>query len=360
MYRQLLIIGLLISCQPNQDLTVVAPVLNLEQANRLAALPLECMQQEYPNKLSQTLSDSSSLAFPRQLHPAFYGCFDWHSSVHGHWMLVRLLKEFPAIDRAEEVWGRLRSNISADKILLELEYFYRQQEKSFERTYGWAWLLKLAEELYTWDDPLAQELSKNLQPLADLVVARYLEFLPKLKYPIRVGEHTNTAFGLTFAWDYAITTGHLELQEMIRDRAIDFFQDDQLCPITWEPSGYDFLSPCLEEIDIMRRVLDQEAFSKWIKNFMPDLLQSSYALSPGEVSDRSDGKLVHLDGVNFSRAWCLYGIASTLPGYQHLEEIAHHHVNYSLPNIVDGGYEGEHWLASFALYALFEAPGSIN
>jgi len=357
MYRQLLIIGLLISCQPNQDLTVDVPVLNLEQANRLAALPLTCLQQEYPNKLSQTLSDSTSLAPPRKLHPAFYGCFDWHSSVHGHWMLVRLLKEFPTMDRAEEVRERLRSNISASNILAELKYFQRQQEKSFERTYGWAWLLKLAEELHTWDAPLAQDLSKNLKPLIDLIISRYIEFMPKLKYPIRVGEHTNTAFGLTFAWDYAVAVGQQELQELIRERAISFYQDDKHCPISWEPSGYDFLSPCLEEIDIMRRVLDQHTFGDWLETFMPGLQQSSFELLPGEVSDRNDGKLVHLDGVNFSRAWCLYGIAKTLPEYQHLEDIAHHHVNYSLSNIVDGGYEGEHWLASFALYALFEAPG---
>jgi hypothetical protein len=331
---------------------VEAPVLNLEQANRLASLPLKCLQQEYPNKLGQTLVDSSRLRTPSELHPAFYGCFDWHSSVHGHWMLVKLLKLFPDLNRTQEAREKLRANISVANVQGELDYFNRAEETSYERTYGWAWLLKLAQELITWDDPLGKELASNLQPLTDLLVNRYLEFLPKLNYPIRVGEHTNTAFGLTFAWDYAVQTGHLELQDLIRDRAISFYQEDQNCPISWEPSGYDFLSPCLEEIDIMRRVLQPEEFKTWLDLFMPELRSSTFSLTPGVVSDRSDGKLVHLDGVNFSRAWCLYGVAAQFPEYQHLKNMAHQHVNYSLPNIADGGYEGEHWLASFALYAL--------
>ena len=331
---------------------VETPVLNLEQANRLASLPLKCLQQEYPNKLGQTLVDSSQLRTPSELHPAFYGCFDWHSSVHGHWMLVKLLKLFPDMNRAQEAREKLRANISVTKVQGELDYFNRAEETSYERTYGWAWLLKLTQELITWDDPLGKELASNLQPLTDVLVNRYLEFLPKLNYPIRVGEHTNTAFGLTFAWDYAVQTGHLELQELIRDRAISFYQEDQNCPISWEPSGYDFLSPCLEEIDIMRRVLQPEEFKTWLDLFMPELSSTSFSLTPGVVSDRSDGKLVHLDGVNFSRAWCLYGLAAQFPEYQHLKNMAHEHVNYSLPNIADGGYEGEHWLASFALYAL--------
>jgi hypothetical protein len=356
MFRYLLVGVLLINCQPeSQILTVEAPLLNLEQANRLAALPLKCMQQEYPNKLNQTLPDSTALASPQVLHPAFYGCFDWHSSVHGHWMLVKLLKEFPALEGAQEAREKLAVNMSEENIEAEMQYFNRREEKSFERTYGWAWLLKLAEELITWDDPMGQQLSENLRPLADLIVNRYLEFLPKLRYPIRVGTHSNTAFGLTFAWDYGVTTNNKQLQDMIRARAIEFYGTDEDCPISWEPSGYDFLSPCLEEIDIMRRVMEPMAFKEWLSDFIPELKQRGFQLAPGEVSDRSDGLLVHLDGVNFSRAWCLYGLAREFPEYHHLTNTAHSHVNYSLPSIVDGGYEGEHWLASFALYALFEA-----
>ena len=206
-------------------------------------------------------------------------------------MLVRLLKEYPDLAKADEARKKLRANISASNIEGEIEYFERPQEKSYERTYGWAWLLKLAHELATWDDPLGNELSKNLQPLTDLIVARYLEFLPKLKYPIRVGEHTNTAFGLTFAWDYALSVDHIELQRAIRSSAVAFYAEDQACPINWEPSGYDFLSPCFEEIDIMRRVMEKEAFLEWLNGFMPDLSRPNFHLDPGEVSDRSDGEV---------------------------------------------------------------------
>lgn len=324
--------------------------LTLEEADRLTRLPLECMQTEYPNKLSQTLNDSTDIQAPQKLHPAFYGCFDWHSSVHGHWMLVSLLKQFPDMENAEEAMQKLRENISEENIRAEVAYF--KKEPSYERTYGWAWLLKLAGELHTWDDPQARELENNLQPLTDVIVRGYLDFLPKLNYPIRVGEHANTAFGLTFAHDYAKTVNHAELLELIERRAKDFYLNDTDCPITWEPGGFDFLSPCLEEADIMRRVLPKEEFRKWLQKFLPQLKDTSFSLEQGKVSDREDGKLVHLDGVNFSRAWCLYGIAKDFPEYGHLRKIANDHVLHSLPNIVDDNYEGTHWLGSFAVYAL--------
>lgn len=326
--------------------------LTLEQANRLAKLPLKCMSQEYPNKLGQVLGNDSDLSSPKELHPAFYGCFDWHSAVHGHWMLVRLLKKFPNLTHADSIRNKLKQNISKENILLELEYFNRPTEKSYERTYGWAWLLKLAEELKTWDDNLGKELSENLQPLTNLIVKRYLDFLPKLNYPIRVGEHTNTAFGLTFAWDYANSCQQNELKNLIEQRAKDFYLKDKNCPISWEPSGYDFLSPCLEEADIMRRVLPKAEFEKWFSDFLPQLLDESFELETGKVSDRKDGKLVHLDGLNFSRAWCLMGIASKIENNQSLKNIAYQHIEFAIPNIIDGSYEGEHWLASFALFAL--------
>ncbi|MBC9796342.1 DUF2891 domain-containing protein [Sinomicrobium weinanense] len=324
--------------------------LTLKEANRLVRLPLECMQTEYPNKLSQTLNDSTDIQAPQKLHPAFYGCFDWHSSVHGHWMLVSLLKQFPDMANAEEARQKLRGNISEENIRGEIAYF--DKEPSYERTYGWAWLLKLAEELHTWNDPLARELEGNLQPLTDVIIRGYLDFLPKLNYPIRVGEHTNTAFGLTFAYDYAKTVNHTELLELIEKRARDFYLSDADCPMTWEPGGFDFLSPCLEEADIMRRILPKEEFRGWLQKFLPQLGKSSFRLEQGKVSDREDGKLVHLDGVNFSRAWCLYGIAKDFPEYGHLRKMANDHVLHSLPNIVDNNYEGTHWLGSFAVYAL--------
>ena len=327
-------------------------VLTLEAAGRLAQLPLKCMQQEFPNKPGETLAAPADIGSPRGMHPAFYGCFDWHSSVHGHWMLVKLLKEFPALKDGELIRKKLAENLSAENILAEVKYFKRGEEKSFERTYGWAWLLKLAEELHGWDDPWARDIEKNLQPLTDLVVQRHLEFLPKLVYPIRVGEHSNTAFGLAFAWDYARATGNGELKDLIEKRARDFYLHDRGCPLNWEPSGFDFLSPCLEEADIMRRVLAQKEFASWLKTFLPQLADKKFSLSPGLVSDRRDGKLVHLDGLNFSRAWCLYGIAS-LPGYGHLRRIADQHMHHSLDSLTADSYEGGHWLASFAVYAFF-------
>ena len=335
-----------------EDTGPVVRTLSLEQAGRLAALPLACMQAPYPNKPGQTLGSPDDLGVPRQLHPAFYGCFDWHSSVHAHWSLVRLLKLYPELDLADSIRFRLAENLTASNILDEVDYFKRSDESSYERTYGWAWLLKLAEELHTWDDPLGRQLEENLQPLTDLIVERFRSFLPKLVYPIRVGEHTNTAFAMAFAWDYASLLGDDSLKGLIEERAMDFYSEDSGCPMDWEPSGFDFLSPCLEEIDLMRRVLGEKEFLDWMSRFAPQLRGKDYTLEVGRVSDRSDGKLVHLDGLNFSRAWVLYGLARQYPSYAHLGRIADAHVAYSLPNLVGDGYEGGHWLGSFALYAL--------
>ncbi|MCU0639394.1 MAG: DUF2891 domain-containing protein [Candidatus Krumholzibacteria bacterium] len=344
-------------CETGVESTLVADgcagvELTLDAANRLAALPLKCMQREFPNKPGETLAAPDDIGSPRSLHPAFYGCFDWHSSVHGHWMLVKLLNTFPDLKDRDLIRGRISENLSAANILGEVAYFQRIEEKSFERTYGWAWLLKLAEEIHTFDDPLARELEGNLLPLAELIVRRYMEFLPKLLYPIRVGEHANTAFGLCFAWDYAVALGNTELKALVEKRARDYFLADRDCPLSWEPGGYDFLSPCLEEADIMRRILPREEFAEWLGNFLPSLADSGFALAPGEVLDRADGKLVHLDGLNFSRAWCLYGIASRLEEYGHLKAVADLHMRRSLDAIAAGTYEGEHWLASFAIHAL--------
>jgi len=346
----------LAGCKSHQQDEVIIErkvvVLSIEQASRLAALPLACMQTAYPNKLGQTLGSSEDLGEPLTLHPAFYGCFDWHSAVHAHWSLVKLLKSYPELPESGEIRKKLQENMSSENILSEVDYFKRGEEGSYERTYGWAWLLKLAEELHTWDDPQAREMEQNLQPLTELIAEGFKSFLPKLVYPIRVGEHTNTAFGLGFAWDYANTVGETSLLALIEARARDFYLGDLTCPLDWEPSGFDFLSPCLEEIDLMRRVLDEDEFQDWISDFAPQLQQVEFLLEPGRVSDRSDGKLVHLDGLNFSRAWVLYGLARQYPAYSHLLPIADAHVNYSLPNLVGDAYEGGHWLGSFALYAL--------
>jgi len=328
------------------------PKLSLVEATRLSQLPLHCMDTEYPNKLGQTLGGDQDLQSPKVLHPAFYGCFDWHSAVHGHWSLVSLLKQFPNMKGAENVKEKLLLNLSKENILKEVLYFDGEYNKTFERTYGWAWLLKLAEELHNWNDPIAKQLENNLQPLTGLIIEKYIEFLPKLNYPIRVGEHPNTAFGLSFAWDYANAVGNKELKNIINKRAKEFYLNDTDCPMSWEPSGFDFLSPCLEEAALMKRVLPIEEFRLWIDNFLPQLKNKSFELEPGRVSDRTDGKLVHLDGVNFSRAWSLNKIAEGLSEFKHLNNIANQHINYSLPSIVDDNYEGGHWLGSFAICAL--------
>ncbi len=322
--------------------------LTLEEANRLAQLPLDCIQQPLPYKSGVVIAQASDLAMPIEHHPAFYGCFDWHSAVHGHWSLIYLLKEFPDLKDKEAIMMKLGENLTKENIIKEVDYFsLNKQSKSFERTYGWAWLLKLSEELYTWDHPLAKEWYSNLKPLSQHIAQAYQDFLPKLVYPIRVGEHSNTAFGLVFALDYARTVGDTALEASIVQHTLRLYKADKDCPITWEPSGYDFLSPCLQEMDLMQKVLSKEEFTLWSKAFLPALFDGKSTLKPAEVLDRSDGKLVHLDGLNFSRAWCLYSVKDC----SSCRAIADEHLNFSLPKITDGDYAGGHWLASFALYA---------
>ena len=335
-----------------KDRQMNLPTLTIEEANRLIQLPLNCINTEYPNKLNQTIGSEKDLQSPKSLHPAFYGCFDWHSSVHGHWSLVSLLKHFPTVEGAQDARVRLQMSLSKANILVETAYFKKVVNAGYERTYGWAWLLKLAEELHTWKDPLARELEANLAPLTSLISQNFIDFLPKLKYPIRVGEHTNTAFGLSFAWDYAHSLGNSVLLDAINKRAKDFYLADQQCPLSWEPSGYDFLSPCLEEAALMKRVLPKAQFKVWLAAFLPQLSNQSFHFPAGEVSDRTDGKLVHLDGLNFSRAWTLNTIIAGLPSYEHLKETEKKSINHSLPNVVGDHYEGGHWLGSFAIYAL--------
>lgn len=331
--------------------------LTLAGASHFAQLPLRCMQQPYPYKTGVVFSDSMLIAPPATYHPAFYGCFDWHSSVHGHWMLVRLLKLFPDLPEASEIRQKLAENLSAAHIVVEKRLF-QGLNASFERTYGWAWLLQLQAELNTWDDPLGRTLSQNLQPLSTLISESYRSYLPKMNYPIRVGEHSNLAFGLRLAYDYAIQANDTLLQQTIRQTALRFYADDRGCPLSWEPGGADFLSPCLEEADLMWRILSPEAYRRWVRKFLPQLFRKSFQLDPGTVSDRTDGKLVHLDGLNLSRAWCLYGIAAHAgKNRNRLVTVARNHLESALPNVASGDYMGEHWLASFAVYALTVQPG---
>ena len=310
------------------------------QASQLSKLALACLTRELPHKLDHLVLADGDARSPRELHPAFFGCLDWHSAVHGHWMLARLLRRFPNLPEAREIRALFDQTLTTRNIEIEAAYFTGRA--SFERTYGWAWLLELAREI---DDPWRHHLS----PLVDVVVARYLDFLPKQTYPIRTGVHANTAFGLALALDFARVVRHQQLEQLIVDRALAYYSGDVEAPAAWEPSGEDFLSPALVEADLMRRVVDD--FPAWFTRFLPTLPPALRA--PVQVSDRSDPKLAHLDGLNLSRAWCMRNIAAALrPGElrAELEESADAHASAGLAHVTTGDYMGEHWLASFAVY----------
>jgi hypothetical protein len=338
--------------------TKEARTMTREQASAFARLALKGIHRQYPNKPGDVLNDDKDVKPPREVHPAFYGCFDWHSSVHGHWMLVRLLRRFPALPEAGEIRKALGANLTEKNLKAEADYFTRPNTRSFERTYGWAWLLKLAEELHDWDDPDGRAWSRGLEPLADVIVARYLDFLPKQTYPIRTGVHPNTAFGLAFALDYARATGNRQLRERVEERSRTYYGKDAGIPAAWEPDGADFFSPSLMEADLMRRVLPAGEFPGWLARFLPGLARGEpkNLLTPAIVTDRTDPQLVHLDGLNLSRAWCMRSIAAALPkddpARKVLVESANRHAEAGLRHVASGDYAGEHWLASFAVYLL--------
>jgi hypothetical protein len=285
------------------------------QATHFAGLALKCVAKEYPNKPEHVMNNERDVQSPKDLHPAFYGCYDWHSSVHGHWMLVRILRMFPDLPLRETIHKALDANLTKEHIEKETAYLKQPNRQSFERTYGWAWFLKLAEELALSQKDSARVWSRNLQPLTDALIERYLNFLPKQTYPIRTGVHPNTAFGLAFAFDYAKTVGNTRLANLIAERSRTYFGGDKNYPASWEPGGEDFFSPALMDADLMRRVMDPAEFRRWFRGFLPQLTAGMprSLLRPAIVSDRSDPKLVHLDGLNLSRAWCMRSIAWELP-----------------------------------------------
>jgi hypothetical protein len=338
--------------------TPKAPELTADEASHFAALALRCVQKEYPNKLDHVMNTAADVEGPRALHPAFYGCFDWHSCVHGHWMLVRLLRMFPDLKESKEIRAALDENLSQKNLQAEADYFKRPLSESFERTYGWAWALKLREELGEWNDPDAKKWYANMQPLTEAITARLTGFLPKQTYPIRTGVHPNTAFALGFVLDYARATKDEKLAELVTKRSRDYYGRDTAYPAAWEPGGEDFLSPGLEEADLMRRVMGREEFATWFHKFLPDIADASKSslLQPAIVGDRSDPKLVHLDGLNLSRAWCMRAIAEALPADDKdraaLLAAAARDAEAALPHVASGNYLGEHWLATFAVYLL--------
>jgi hypothetical protein len=323
---------------------------------RFAGLALKCLHDEYPNHISLTLNRDADARPPRELTPAFYGCFDWHSDVHGHWLLVRLIRLLPGAPFVPEARAQLSRSFTAANIEGELNFFKQPGRVSFERPYGLAWLLQLAAELRQWNDPDARAWSNTLLPLEAEAAARLKAWLPKLHYPIRIGEHDQTAFSFGLIWDWAAVAGDAQMREQLGDAARRFYADDKNCPLSYEPSGQDFLSPCLAEADFMRRVLKPEAFGRWLSAFLPQISRTGSTgwLRPAVVTDRADPKLAHIDGLNLSRAWMLEGIAhglekndARLPA---LLAVASLHRDAALPEVTGEHYEGGHWLGTFAVY----------
>jgi hypothetical protein len=334
-----------------------APKFDAAAAERFANLALACVGKEYPNKISHVLNGDADVAPPRKLTPAFYGCYDWHSSVHGHWLLARLARTFPEAPFSAPARAALRKSLTAENLKQEAAYLRGNGRASFERPYGLAWLLQLVVELREWDDPEAREMLANLRPLEEATLERLKTWLPKLSHPVRIGEHNQSGFSLGLMLDYARASGNKDFAKLIEEKARQFFFADKNCALNYEPSGEDFLSPCLGEADAMRRVLSPEEFAKWLQDFLPQIPATKVAADwlPATVSpDPSDPKLAHLDGLNLSRAWMLEGILSALPADDArrtaLTSAAEAHRRAGLAAVTGAHYEGGHWLGSFAVY----------
>ena len=329
---------------------------DINTAQRFAKLALACVHKEYPNKLSHSLNGDADVAPPRKLTPAFYGCYDWHSSVHGHWLLARLIRTFPDAEFVQPAREALRQSLTPENIAHEAAYLRAEGRASFERPYGLAWLLQLGTELREWNDPQAREMAANLQPLEQAALEHLNAWLPKLANPVRIGEHDQTAFALGLMVDYARVSGDQRFAALVDSKARQFFLNDKNCPLAYEPSGEDFLSPCLGEADLMRRVLPSRDFAAWLKTFLPQISTAATRpwLLPVVSPDPSDPKLAHLDGLNLSRAWMLQGIAAGLPkGDKRVPAItaaADAHRRAGLAAVTGEHYEGGHWLGSFAVY----------
>jgi hypothetical protein len=324
-------------------------------AAKFAAIALGHVTREFPHKLDHVINGPEDVRGPRDLHPIFFGSFDWHSCVHGYWLLATLRRLHPG--QAGEIEALFDEAFTPEKVAAEVAYLARPSARGFERPYGWAWLLKLQAELLAHTD---RPWAATMAPLAQAFAERFAEFLPKAGYPLRAGVHSNTAFALALAKDYADAAGDAGLGELITRTAVGWYGVDRDCQ-AWEPSGDEFLSPSLMEAECLRRVMAPEAFRAWFATFLPRAAQRQPAtlFTPATVSDRSDGKIVHLDGLNLSRAWCWRSIAGALAAGDPLGDVASAaadtHLAASLPHVA-GDYMGEHWLASFALLALTATP----
>jgi hypothetical protein len=335
---------------------LAAADLDRAMTERFSSLALQCVHQEYPNKIAHVLGSDKDVRPPRELTPSFYGCFDWHSAVHGHWLLARMARLQPDAPFAAPARKALAQSLTPAKIKTEVTYLEGAGRASFERPYGLAWLLQLGQELREWDDPQAKAWAAAVEPLERAVVGRVATWIPKLSHPVRSGEHSQTAFALGLMLDWARAAGDAPFAALLESRIRDFYLDDRSCPLAYEPSGEDFVSPCLAEADAVRRVLEPEEFAAWLGPFLPTIaIDGSPAwLEPAVVTDPTDGKLVHLDGLNLSRAWMLDGIASGLPEgdprIASLRAASKAHGDSGIKAVSGEHYEGGHWLGSFATY----------
>ena len=312
--------------------------------------------REYPNKMDHVLSGPEDVQGPRALHPIFFGSFDWHSCVHGWWTLFTLYRLHPDMDEAPRIQALADELFTHASVAVEVAYLARPDSRGFERPYGWAWLLMLQAELDRHPSDEGRRWAETLRPLADAFARRLKAYLLVADYPVRVGTHFNSAFALRLAIEYADAVGDRPLASQCRRKAIEWHSGDGDCQ-AWEPSQDEFLSPALTEAELMRVALPPEAFPGWFNAFLPRISgrEPATLFQPARVSDRSDGKIAHLDGLNLSRAWCWRGVASALPPTHPAHPVARQaadtHLDAALPQVT-GDYMGEHWLASFALLAL--------
>ncbi|MFC4163234.1 DUF2891 domain-containing protein [Epilithonimonas zeae] len=331
--------------------------LTTEMANRLASMPLKCINQEYPNKTAHVINaEKDAMLTPKELHPSFYGCFDWHSSVHGHWMLLRLLRTVQDLENRDKIISILDESFSPEKIKEEASYFTKYQvAQNFERTYGWAWILKLDEELARWNHPKAKVWHQNLKPLTGEILRLWKAYLPKQTYPNRTGVHPNTAFAMSFAIDWAGEVGDQSFEKELSEKAKIFYLNNTKTPAYLEPDGSDFFSPSLEIAELMSRILPQKEFEKWLNQFYEKRSLENIEQIP-IISDVNDYQTVHLVGLSFSKAWAMKKIINALPEKNSIrkqfEVTREKFIENSLPIIFQGNYGGDHWLASFAVYAL--------
>ncbi len=328
------------------------PPSDIAVASRFARIALAGVTREYPHKPDHVLTSSMDARTPRQLHPVFYGCYDWHSAVHTHWLMARLRRTVPLLPERDAIDRHFHAHFQPDLIRAELNYAADPQRIAFERPYGWAWMFKLAEELYLGADGDTRTWEFALRPLAAHFALRLMDWLPRQQYAVRSGVHSNTAFMLGFAIDYARALGNSDLETTVVDASLRLFANDRAAPVAFEPSGHDFISPSLVEADLMRRIMSSQDFAAWLELWLPDLA-NSHLLAPVEVSDRGDPHGGHLDGLNFSRAWCLRGLASAgVRGADLFLAAADDQIASSLSHVESGDFLGEHWIATFALYAM--------